>query len=186
MMAGIGFGSLLTGSADPTSDTASTAGGAPAAQRNAPDQDSSRYEADSGSRSAGGLAVLPDANQITASGVDYRPDSLADDLARTFAGESTEKRGATSAASRVFVGDTPSGLERLNDRTALADCLAAIAGENGGGAITVRTIDYARYLGDPALVVRFTAGNGSWTWVSGSACGTSGAAAATLNQVKVG
>ena len=181
VVAGIGFGSLLTRSPDSASDTASTAGGAPAAPENAPMLDSSP----SGARSAGGLAVPPAERQIYASGVDYQPGSLADVAGRATRATSP-KRAPASAEDQAYAQQTPAGLERLTDRTALDGCLDAIARQNGDGAITVLTVDYARYQGDPAVVVTFRAGNGTWAWVSGPDCGTPGAAAATLNYVKVG
>jgi hypothetical protein len=181
VVAGIGFGTLLTRSPDSTADTASTAGGAPAAAENAPMLDSSP----SGARSAGGLAVPPAERRISASGVDYQPGSLADVAGRATRATS-EKRAPASAEDQVFAQRTPAGLQRLTDRTALDGCLDAIARQNGAGAITVLTVDYARYQGDPAVVVTFRAGNGTWAWVSGPDCGTPGAAAATLNHVKVG
>jgi hypothetical protein len=49
----------------------------------------------------------------------------------------------------------------------------------------VQTVDYARYLGNPALVVRFSAANGVWAWASGPGCGAPGAGAAKLAAVQV-
>ena len=49
----------------------------------------------------------------------------------------------------------------------------------------MESVDYARFDGAPALIVRFTAANGRWAWASGPACGTPAAGAATLGKVPV-
>lgn len=187
VFAGIGFGDLLTGG-DASSDSASTAGHAPAAGENAPLLASRDAHADAlGPPAASRLAAPPVADRITSTGTDYQRGSLRSAAAVGAVEPYTaDKRAAESAGAQVFVGQSPFGLERLNDRAALAGCLDAIARENGGGPITVQAVDYARYRGAPALVVSFVAGNGTWTWVSGAACGTPADAAATLDSVKVG
>jgi hypothetical protein len=79
-----------------------------------------------------------------------------------------------------------SALRRLTAPSALADCLAAIEKANAGGTLSAESIDYARFDGAPAVIVRFTAGNGQWAWASGADCGTPPGDAATLDKVPVG
>ncbi len=88
---------------------------------------------------------------------------------------------ARSAGAALSLGT----LQRLEVREALDACLAAIERENGAGAIAVRSVDYARFAGEPAVVVQFSATNGSWGWASGPACGTPDTGAATLTKVPV-
>jgi hypothetical protein len=80
----------------------------------------------------------------------------------------------------------PAPLARLRAPDALMACLDAIGQANGAGTITVQSVDYARFEGNPALVVRFSAANGSWVWASGPACGAPGSGAATVASVPVG
>ena len=60
-----------------------------------------------------------------------------------------------------------------------------IAAENGAGPIAAETVDYAKFNGKPAIVVRFTAGNCAWAWASGPSCGTVSGHADTLAKVPV-
>jgi hypothetical protein len=77
-------------------------------------------------------------------------------------------------------------LQRLAVPSTLADCLAAIQQANGADGFAVQSVDYARFGGAPAVIVRFTAANGQWAWASGPDCGTPAAGAATLDKVPVG
>jgi hypothetical protein len=148
--------------------------------------------------SAGGL-------QILATGTDYTGVTL---------GSSPESAQALSASQpSAFLPSSPSAaapyaappnspsaerkdpaperaaesdpLATLRPKAALQKCLDAIATENGFGAISPLSVDYARFNGTAAVVVRFTAGNGGWAWASGAACGASGGGAATLDKVPV-
>ncbi|WIM96547.1 hypothetical protein ACTOB_008756 [Actinoplanes oblitus] len=116
------------------------------------------------------------------SGLDYTLGTL---------GQSRKEAPAASlkADSPKYSGETDSSAEQslagLRDPAALLDCLNAIAQENGGGPITVESADYARFEGQPALVVRFTAANGPWAWASGPDCGSAGGGADTLGKVPV-
>jgi len=60
-----------------------------------------------------------------------------------------------------------------------------IGGENGAGSITASSVDFAKFDGKPAIVVRFTAPNGAWAWASGPSCGTLSGHADTLAKVPV-
>jgi hypothetical protein len=170
--AGFGIDYLVSGT-KATSDTATTSAGGAA-------------RAESGPMSASGLAPLaapPAAGQIRSSGVDYNRATLGGDTGGVLAvptpkGASRRPEAATDSASAP--------LDRLRAPDALAACLDAIAQANGAGTITVQSVDYARFQGRPALVVRFSGGNGRWAWASGPQCGAPGAGAATITFVPVG
>jgi hypothetical protein len=78
-----------------------------------------------------------------------------------------------------------SALEGQSMSPTLQQCLDQIGQANGAGPITAETVDYAKFDGKPAIVVRFTAENGEWAWASGLACGTPGGGADTLANVPV-
>jgi hypothetical protein len=177
--AGIGFGGLLPG--DISEDASSTGSAA--------DQPAPMLESDTDARLAG-----PDTTVIS-SGVDYSRGTLKEFSARTkrstdnsaLGGASAPSVDATSGQAQVYSATAvPKVLEPLVLRDALLACLAAITTEHGAGTITPDSVDYASFEGTPALVVRFTASDGTWSWVSGPECGTPGAAADTRYQVRVG
>ncbi|GAA2216826.1 hypothetical protein ACFY2R_10275 [Micromonospora olivasterospora] len=79
------------------------------------------------------------------------------------------------------------GLDRIVGQDALAACLAAVSAEHGAGPITVDLVDYARFQGAPALVVRFVdPARERWAWVSGPECGIPGSGADTRYHTRVG
>lgn len=125
------------------------------------------------------LAALPPADQILSSGTDYRHTTM---VAGPRGNEGTAPYSATTGSSARVAAS----LDRLRPQAALLACLNAIAVENGAGRIAVQQVDYARYDGAPAIVVRFTAGNGSWVWVSGPECGAPGVGANRVDAAKVG
>ncbi|GIF08842.1 cupin domain-containing protein [Actinoplanes siamensis] len=135
-----------------------------------------------GSRAAAGEATAPAApRQTLNSGTDYTLGTLAQSLRRATGEPMAPPEGASTMAGPAGAA----ALDRLRDQQALLDCLAAIARENGGGPLTADTVDYARFGGEPALVVRFTAANGGWSWASGPDCGLPGGDADTLGSVPV-
>ncbi|GGQ45651.1 hypothetical protein [Couchioplanes azureus] len=99
-------------------------------------------------------------------------------------GEGKVRGMAEPSAGAMIDNDDP--LQRLRVQEALLACIAAISEANRAGAITAQSLDYARFEGVPALVVRFTAGNGTWVWAAGADCGTPGSGADRLGAVKVG
>jgi hypothetical protein len=170
LIAFVGFGAdYLSGQNRGSSDKASSAGQAESAPMMATD----------GAPGAAGLVgALPPAADIRSSGTDYQPDTLGSPAAvgkKDFA-----------PAPNVASGNGVDPLARLRPGAELQGCLDAIAGENGAGTITVQSLEYARFQEAPALVVRFTAANGTWAWASGSSCGTTQAGASTLGRAKVG
>ncbi len=130
-----------------------------------------------------GAPILPAAERITASGLDLRPDDLAGVVVKRSAPAEAQ---AEPAAGMVVAPDrVDPSLLRLTDREALLGCLEAIAAQHGQ-PIAAEAVEYARFQGTPAVVVRFTAGTGRWAWVSGGTCGTPAGEAATLYQAKIG
>lgn len=138
-------------------------------------------------------AEVPTADRIIASGVDYRRASLArqaqnsEQTAATTGGIPPTADGTRTPAGGVEE-DQAAGpaLRRLQVREALLACLQAIGRQNGGGPISVGTVDYARFEGAPALIVSFTAGNGEWAWAVGPDCGAPGAGADPRYRLQVG
>jgi hypothetical protein len=170
--AGVGIDYLAGSSNTATDSSASSAGGAARAE-NAP-------------LAASGLppvAAAPTGDQIRSTGTDYDLATLGSGTASRV--QAPPGKGATVAPGIAdYSADGP--LARLRAPDALLSCLNAIATANGAGTITVQTVDYARFRGKPALVVRLSAANGNWAWASGPACGAPGADAATLASVPVG
>lgn len=146
---------------------------------------------DSGAASKAAAEGAADATVVaapaatTASGINYSLGTLGQMINRA-SSPAGESFGAeqTQTFGEGFSGEE-ADLERLRDPQALLDCLDAIARENAGGPLTVSAVDYARFEGDPALVVRFTAANGEWAWASGADCGLAGGGADTLGSVPV-
>lgn len=76
--------------------------------------------------------------------------------------------------------DAPATLTRLLDPGALAACLGAIRTLDPG---TVRTVDYARFEGEPALIVAVQLGSESTVIAVGPDCGQSGPDLKSLTRV---
>jgi hypothetical protein len=168
-VAGIGL-DYLAGHSTTTDNRSSSAAGGLAEGQEAPMAASGAVSAQSGA-------------DIRSTGTDYDAATLAGDAPTTL----DRAPGKNATVAPAPAGDTAAGpLARLRAPDARLGCLNAIAAANGAGPITVQTVDYARFRGKPALVVRFSAANGTWAWASGPACGTPGAGAATLASVPVG
>jgi hypothetical protein len=174
----------LFGSTASDNSAASTAAGAPGGGR--ADQDAPLL-ADSG-----GVRADSAAPPMITSGLDYLPGTLAlagpnVAFAATAGGKSPAPLPAKAPEESTFsYSGVPTDLRRLASPAPLQGCLAAIAAENAAGPATWLSVDYARYQGGPALVVRFTAANGKWVWATGPRCGTPGAGAQRLAAVTVG
>lgn len=125
-----------------------------------------------------GLMSAPAESQIATSGKDYGPAQITDDSTAT-KGKARDS-GSRSIAPLAPADSGPDELQRLRVRDALLDCLEAISRQNGQGPIEVQTVDYARYQGAPALVVRFLANGTSVTWAVGPDCGLTGGGADRL------
>ncbi len=127
-------------------------------------------------------AVMVDAAPaMLASGINYTLGTLGQAAISATGGEASK-----APRDQANVSDlNADALQRLRAPQALLDCLDAIARENGGGQVTPSSVDYARFDGKPAVVIRFTAENGEWAWASGADCGLRGGGADTLGAVPV-
>jgi hypothetical protein len=126
------------------------------------------------------------------SGMDWTPEALA-------AGQPTSTVGPFRSLAAPEVGPqvvaseggerlpAPDGLDRLAGEDALDACLGAVSTEHGAGLISVDLVDYARFQGVPALIIRFSDPSGArWAWVSGPECGVPGSGADTRYRTRVG
>ncbi|MER5700487.1 hypothetical protein ABT023_00785 [Micromonospora sp. NPDC002296] len=124
------------------------------------------------------------------SGTDWTPEALATGAPGVPPTGPVKSLGQGSAAPPAAEGErfpAADGLYRLTTRSALDSCLAAVSIEHGAGPLTVDLVDYARFRGAPALVVRFVDPSGArWVWVSGPECGVPGSGADTRYRARVG
>ncbi|MGW4498179.1 hypothetical protein ACWENR_06120 [Micromonospora sp. NPDC004336] len=121
------------------------------------------------------------------SGTDYTPRSLAQ-LSPTSKGEKStpSSRPGIQAEGGRLPGSAV-GLDRLADPAALSACIREIGTEHGAGPLVVDVVEYARFEGLPALVVRFTDGTGArWAWASGPECGVPGSGSDSRYRTRVG
>jgi hypothetical protein len=163
----------------------------------------SETAADSATSSAAGSSVenapmkrsgpvgLPGDDRIRSTGTDYSHGTLAQKPPQALSAPDDSADSSRSAqlvpSPGAAAGSTDSSpMARLRAPDALLNCLTAITEENAGGPITVESVDYARYAGNPAVVIRFAAANGRFVWASGPDCGAPGSGAANLDSVKVG
>ena len=121
------------------------------------------------------MADGPVIGRTLTSGVDYSAQTLAQEPVAI--ADSRSSPGGGAAPPEV---EESSPLARLFAPEALLACIEAIARENGGELISVPSVDYAAFNGEPALIVRFTAANGGWAWAVGPDCGADGMGASTL------
>ncbi|MEU8420025.1 hypothetical protein AB0C15_04020 [Micromonospora sp. NPDC048835] len=131
------------------------------------------------------------------SGTNYTPQTLGNGY-----GTDTPSAPAASRATGDTLGEQPGvdaeggrrpspdgsdQLARLTDEAALTTCLATVAAEHGAAPLVVEVIDYARFRGDQALVIRFTDADGArWAWVSGPECGVPGSGSDSRYSARVG
>ncbi|WP_405101924.1 hypothetical protein [Micromonospora sp. NBC_01412] len=124
------------------------------------------------------------------SGTDWTPEALAARASAVPPTGPAKTLGQGSAEPPAVEGErlpAIGGLSRLTTPGALNSCLAAVSTEHGAGPLIVDLVDYARFRGDPALVVRFVDPSGAhWAWVSGPECGVPGSGADTRYRARVG
>ena len=177
VLAFVGFGFQQQFAGDSSQDTAASAGNA--------------AEAPSAPQAAAGAerGLMDISARIVESGTDYRLATLSQSVAlsRTAANlpqDQVETMTKAAPSAGMITMDAP--LDRLRVQEALGACIDAIAAQHGAGEIVPKIVDFARFDGAPAVIVEFTATDGSWVWASGPACGTPEAGAAKLGAVKVG
>ncbi|TCB92036.1 hypothetical protein E0H26_24915 [Micromonospora zingiberis] len=120
------------------------------------------------------------------SATDYTPQELAaaepEPQISTFAGSA--EPGASTESDRT-TGLTD--LNRLADPPALAACLTDVGAEHGAQPLVFEFVEFARFQGLPALVVRFSDASGTrWAWVSGPECGIPGSGSDSRYRTRVG
>ncbi|RKN46327.1 hypothetical protein [Micromonospora endolithica] len=125
---------------------------------------------------------------LLSTGTDYSAEALSEPPAaqtRQFASKAPAGQpGVTSEDGRVA---GPIGLDRLHDPAAIDACLTAVTAEHGDAPIVVDTVDFARFRGEPALVVWFTDAAGArWSWASGPECGIPGSGSDVRFRTRVG
>ncbi|GIJ79497.1 hypothetical protein SAMN05443287_107145 [Micromonospora phaseoli] len=144
--------------------------------------------ADAAPERASAAAALPPfqiVGEAQRSGTDYTPQTLSGMMPAVgpFSTKSEPAIGGQSDERLPGPGD----LARLGEGPALNACLAEISAEHGGTPLVVDVVDYARFEGLPALVVRFTDGSGAqWAWVSGPECGVPGSGSDARYRTQVG
>ncbi|MER7419997.1 hypothetical protein ABT346_24995 [Micromonospora peucetia] len=124
------------------------------------------------------------------SGTDYTQESLAVSPSSPQSQPFTGRPGGEQPGVQGEGGRLPgsaTGLDRLTDPAALGTCISAIRAEHGNGPLVVDVVDYARFQGRPALVVRFTDATGAhWAWASGPECGVPGSGSDSRYRTRVG
>lgn len=130
------------------------------------------------------------------SGTDYSPQILGNEQG-TMQGAPSPSRATgntpgtqpevDAGGSRRPMGDGLDQLARLTGEAALKTCLTTVTTEHGNGPLVVDVLDYARFQGEPALVIRFTDATGArWAWVSGPECGVPGSGSDSRYSSRVG
>ncbi|WP_238009619.1 hypothetical protein KZZ52_60070 [Dactylosporangium sp. AC04546] len=131
------------------SDSASTSGLPP---QNGPGEAATpaNPQLNGGQAESGGTRAAVGGSAIVVTGRDYAPDTVGQ-LAQSASAPASPLDAKDGSANKTdLAGDVPDPLRRLGDPTARAACLTAITREYGGQVVLV---DYARFQGQPALVV---------------------------------
>ncbi|MEU8816375.1 hypothetical protein [Actinoplanes sp. NPDC048796] len=164
VVAFVGFGADYLAGRDNAADNTASSSAAGSAEQAAP------------TAAPPTLSSGTDYTKATLANAPSEPLSAAANPDETFSAEKNSDRAAAATAPE---------LSRLLPFAALQECLDAIQRANAAGPIAVESVDYARFDGKPAVVVRFTAGNGVWAWASGPDCGSPAGDADTLARVPV-
>jgi negative regulator of sigma E activity len=123
-----------------------------------------------------GSAARPNGPDLYGAPLPTRENTGADYTPQTLRSLLTASARAPMKAGRSGEGE-PAELNRLTDPGALNACLNAIVARHGGRPTVV---DYARYQGQPALIVALS---GTRIVVSGPDCGLPGMGAAEIYSV---
>ncbi|MEU5908061.1 hypothetical protein [Micromonospora sp. NPDC047527] len=129
------------------------------------------------------------------SGTDYTPQTLGQATGSSTTsqplkeptGGPGEQPGVDAEGGRRPASAGSDQLARLTDEAALTTCLADVAAEHGSAPLVVEVLDYARFQGEQALILRFTDATGArWAWVSGPECGVPGSGSDSRYSARVG
>ncbi|MET7400712.1 hypothetical protein ABZS66_45260 [Dactylosporangium sp. NPDC005572] len=129
------------------SDSASTSGLAP---QSGPEATPANPQLNGGQADSGGTRSAGGVSGIVVTGRDYGPETVGQLTQSLAAASAPLDAKGDSAKGTDLSGDVPAPLRRLGEPTARAACLTAITREYGGQVVLV---DYARFEGQPALVV---------------------------------
>ncbi len=161
VVGGIAFNTSLTRS-ETASPTMAEADG-PAGR------DASTAPAPALSAQAGADPGIAGGTRILTSGTDYRLDTLSQLAAQAPpAGQYDSK---TAESPQYTAGEAPGGLATLSTPAGLADCLRAVAASHPGAVVL---LDYARFEGQPALMIVLRQAQSSMIIVVGPNCGAAG------------
>jgi hypothetical protein len=139
--------------------------------------DSAAPAADRGGTAAGAPAVPPamadgpSGPRVLSTGNDYRLDSMAE-LSKTPAYSAADSGSKTTDGPAAAMEAAPGPLGRLTGAVALRACLDAVLARHPG---TVAVLDYARYLGEPSLLIVVRQVAGAVVVAVGANCGLNGA-----------
>ena len=161
VIGGIAFnaGLIRSESTSPAMDAGSQAG------RNA-----AEVPAPAASALAGADAGVADGARVLASGTDYRLDTLRVLTAQAPPSSRTSD-SKTEESPQFAAGEAPGALARLTTPAGLADCLRAVTGSHPGVPVV---LDYARFEGQPALIIVIRQSSSLTIIATGPECGTSG------------
>ncbi|MFF5177085.1 hypothetical protein ACFY2Q_03540 [Micromonospora sp. NPDC000316] len=128
------------------------------------------------------------------SGTDYTPQTLAHATGGSATNQPFKQptggpdgQPGVDAEGRRPAANGSDQLARLTDEAALRACLADVAAEHGSAPLVVEVLDYARFQGEQALVLRFADATGArWAWVSGPECGVPGSGSDSRYSARVG
>ncbi len=106
---------------------------------------------------------------VLATGTDYRLDTLPELSRQPAAAAGGSKTSATPGP--LAAQDAPGALARLTTPAGLAECLRVVTARYPGTAVL---LDYARFDGEPALMIVVRRGSASTIVAVGSNCGIAG------------
>ncbi|GGM10037.1 hypothetical protein ACFFX1_24845 [Dactylosporangium sucinum] len=132
------------------SDSASTSGLAPQSRPGAGEATPAGPQLNGGQAESGGTRADAGGSAVVVTGRDYGPGTVGELAQSTSVPPAGSLTAKGDAAGRDLSADVPDPLRRLGDPAARAACLTAITREYGG---QVALVDYARFEGQPALVV---------------------------------
>jgi hypothetical protein len=141
----------------------------------APEQPPNAFGGEPSNRESDGFSPL-----VVATGSDYQEETLANTSpppAPGFGNQDQPTAPPQAPSTQVAPDEAPDSvlppLFRLwTDPEARAACLNQIVGSLTPPPVTINTVDFASFEGQPALVIWATTGDARrWAWVSGPDCG---------------
>jgi hypothetical protein len=134
-------------------------------------RDATNMPAPAASALAGADAGVAGNVRVLASGADYRLDTLSQLAAQAPPPGQANDSSKTAESPQFTAGEAPGALARLATTAGVADCLRSVAASYPGVAVV---LDYARFEGQPALVIVVRQADSSKIIAVGPECGLSG------------